>query len=334
MAFYNNWSKKTVFPNKYSKMFYNYYIPKKKFWFALLGRLRIEKDALILVTGDTGGGKSHLVGNLCFRWGEKEPNMVKNDETMMFIPKENFIIDPEEFAAKMITKEGQVLWLDEARRSVNRRNWFNSIQKSIIDRKNTNRKLFNIYFLCMPYEKEFDLSLSAHLTIWIWVKKRGIAEVYCRTSGKKGGTGLNIQSILDREEKYLKENPKSNFINPTIHPEYIGRMKWGKLNKVLKKRYDKLVEEKKATGDLTDEEKERYGIVVVKTPEQITKDIIQGVKDGKYKDKKDVWEAMGEVKDTDDKKLKMLNFYLKLEGWDTFNRLFSVKKTAVEDIWK
>ena len=35
---------------------------------------------------------------------------------------------------------------------------------------------------------------------------------------------------------------------------------------------------------------------------------------------------MEEIEETDDKKIKMLNFYLKLEGWDTFNKLFSKKK--------
>lgn len=326
MAYSGNW-KKTVFPKRESKIFYHFRIKREALWEALKERQRIQKDAFVLVTGDTGVGKSSLVANICFKHGAVEDNFILNDGSKMFIPEENFIIDPEEFAYKMVTKQGQVIWLDEARRAANRRNWYNSIQKSIVDRKNTNRKLFNIYFLCMPYEKEFDTSLSAHLTLWIWVKRRGLAEVYCRTSGKKGGSGLDIQGIIDREEKWFKENPKRNRCIPTIHPEYIGNIAFAKMNKEIEGKYEKLAKDKSAaTADLTDEERELYGIEKVMTPEEVVQDIIKKIKDGKIKNKKQVWEGMRKIDDTDEKKLKTLNFYLKLEGWDTFNKLFDTKK--------
>jgi hypothetical protein len=331
----NNFWKKTIFPKRECRKFYHFSIKRQSLWDSLKERQKIEKDAFILVTGDTGVGKSSLIANICFKHGVTDDNVILNDGTKMFIPEEDFIIDPEEFAYKMVTKQGQVLWLDEARRAANRRNWYNSIQKSIVDRKNTNRKLFNIYFLCMPYEKEFDISLSSHLTIWIWVKKRGLAEVYCKTSGKKGGSGLNIQAIIDREEKWFKENPKRNRCIPTIHPEYIGNIAFAKMNQEIEKKYLKLVEEKSAaSADLTDEEREKYGIDLIKSPEQVVQDIIQDIKDGKIKDKKGVWESMKKIEDTDDKKLKTLNFYLGLEGWSTFTRLFNEKKLETEDIWK
>ena len=329
-----HFSKKTIFPNRESKIFYHFEIKRKSLWYAMKERQKIEKDVFVLITGDTGVGKSSLIANICYKHALNEDNFILNDGSKMFIPEENFIIDPEEFAYKMVTKQGQVLWLDEARRATNRRNWYNSIQKSIVDRKNTNRKLFNIYFLCMPYEKEFDTSLSAHLTIWIWVKTRGLAEVYCKTTGKKGGTGLNIQAIIDREEKWFKENPKRNRCLPTIHPEYIGNIAFAKMNKEIEKKYLKLVKDKSAaSADLSDEEKEKYGIEITRTPEEIVKKIIKDIKDGVIQDKKAVWESMKDIEDTDDKKLKTLNFYLKLEGWDTFNKLFDKKKLVSEDIW-
>lgn len=329
MSFGNKWRKKTIFPHRYAKIFYDFWWSKKAFWNALLERLKIEKDVFVLVTGDTGQGKSHLTGSFCFKHGEKEDNFVLADGSKMFIAEENFIIDPEEFAYKMITKEGQCLWGDEFRRGANRRNWYSPINKAIADRKNMNRKLFNIYWVCMPFEKEFDPALASHLTIWIWVR-RGVGEVYCKISGKKGGTGLDIQKILDREEKYLKENPKRTMVNPTIHPEYIGRIAFAKLTAGLERRYKKLVQDKKATGDLTDEEKEKYGIVVEKSPKEIILDTIKDIKSGKLKDRKSVWEALDEVSEPDDKKLKLLNFYLNLEGWGTFNKLFSKDKLSEE----
>jgi len=46
-----------------------------------------------------------------------------------------------------------------------------------------------------------------------------------------------------------------------------------------------------------------------------------------------LWNSLEEINDTDEKKLKILNFYLRLEGWDTFNKLFNKKKLEVKDIW-
>lgn len=277
-------------------------------------------------------GKSHFTGTFCFNHAKKEPNFVLNDGTTMFKSKENFIIDPDEFAYKMITKEGQVLWLDEARRVANRRKWFSKINNAVADRKNQNRKLFNIYFLCMPFEREFDPVLASHLTLWIWIR-RGVGEVYCKRSGVKGGVGLNIQSILEREEKYLKENPKKTIVNPTIHPEYVGRISFSKLSEKNDKEYKELIKSKKATGDLTKEEKERFGIVLEKTPEEFVQDVVEMIREQKIKDKKSLWNELKSLKIADEKKIKILNFYLQLEGFATFGKLFEKKKIETEDIW-
>ncbi len=323
---------KTIFPHRYSKIFYDFWWTWTALWESLKGRLKIEKDCFVLITGDTGAGKSHFTGNLCLKHAAAEPNFILNDGTKMFIPKENFIIDPDEFAYKMITKEGQVIWLDEARRVANRRKWFSKINNAVADRKNQNRKLFNMYFLCMPFEKEFDPALASHLTMWIWVR-RGVGEIYCKRSGVKGGTGLNIQNILAREEKYLKENPKKTIVNPAIHPEYVGRIAFAKLTAKLERQYKELVKEKKATGDLTDEEKKKYGVLVERKPEDIVKDAVEEVAKQKIQDKKTLWKYLEKIKESDDKKLKMLNFYLKLEGFSTFNKLFNKGEVEKEDIW-
>jgi len=323
-----NYFQKTIFPHRYSKIFYDYWMSYTALWGAMIKRLEIEKDVLVLVTGDTGSGKSNLVGNICFKFAEKTDNFVMNDGNKMFIAEEDFIIDPDEFAVKMITKAGNVLWIDEARDGVSRRNWASQINKTIISRKNKNRKLRKIVFLLLPYEAEIDPQMAKHATLWIWVKSRGVCEVYCKRSGVKGGSGLNIQSILDRETKYFKENPKSTVVFPTIHPEFIGRLKFGALTANLDKRYRELVEMKKATGELSDEEKIKYGIEIVKEPKEVVLESIQKIKDGDIKDKKGLWESMDDVALDDEKKVKLLNFYLKLEGWDGFNKLFDKKNST------
>lgn len=381
---YKFFHKKTVLPSKYSKIFYDFWWTQKSLFNSLLGRLKLEKDAMVLISGDTGSGKSNFVGNLCFKHAEEEPNFImfeefskeynslkeekkkaykivadnknknitdeeainrynelrskirkvhkENKEKFMFIPQDNFIISPEEFAYKMIIKEGQVLWGDEFRRGANRRDWYSPINKAILDRKNTNRKLFNIYFLCMPLETEFDPKLASHLHMWIWIR-RGVGEVYVKKSGMKGGKGLDIQTILDREAKWLKENPTKTFVPPIIHPEYCGRVAFSKLSPKLKNKYKELCNDKKATGELTDEEKIKYGIKVDKSPKQIICEAINSIKSGEIKSKMELWNKLEEIQETDEKKVKLLNFYLKLEGWDNFNKLFDKKKIEKKDIW-
>ena len=292
----------------------------------MLKRLEMEKDVLVLVTGDTGTGKSHMIGNICFKHGEKTENFVMSDGSKMFIPEEDFIIDPDEFAVKMITKKGNVLWVDEARDGISRRNWASSINKTIISRKNKNRKLRKIVFLLLPYEAEIDPQMAKHATLWLWVKQWGVCEVYCKRSGVKGGSGLNIQAILEREAKYFKENPKATMVFPTVHPEFVGRIKTSALTANLKRKYNELVEKKKATGELSDEEKIKYGIEIVKDPKEIVLESIEKIKEGEIKDKKTLWEELDKTDIDDKEKLRLLNFYLKLEGWDGFNKLFDKKK--------
>ena len=321
-----NYHKKTIFPHRYSKRFQEFKLSYKALWKSLLLRLEDEKDVLVIVSGSTGVGKSHMIGNICFKHAQEEDNFVVGDNSKMFIPEEDFIIDPDEFAYKMITKSGNVLWVDEARDSISRRNWASKINKTIISRKNKNRKLRKIIFLLLPYEREIDSEMAKHATLWMYVKKRGVVEIYCRRTGIKGGSGLNIQSILDREEKYFKENPKATMCPPIVHPEYIGRLYFGKLTAKLERLYNELVIKKKATGDLSDEEKEKYGIEIERDPKEVVMKAIEKIKNGEIKDKKELWLEMEKTDLEDDKKIKLLNFYLKLEGWDGFNKIFDKKK--------
>jgi len=62
----------------------------------------------------------------------------------------------------------------------------------------------------------------------------------------------------------VKRKSKKTIVPPIIHPEYCGRIAFAKLTTGLERRYKALVQEKKATGELTDEEKIKYGIKIEK----------------------------------------------------------------------
>lgn len=339
---------KTIFPDLEAKQFKKFYWKIPKMVYALKERLKLDKDAMILITGATGSGKSHLTGQFCLGYFMDEVNFIKINKNIedtqiilfpddieierekMFIPKRHFIISPEEFAYKMISEEGAVLWGDEFRASSNNRNWANPINKSILDRKNTNRKLNNIYFMDMPLETEFDKKLMAHLNIWIWVKKRGIGEVYTSYTGSKGGTNVDIFEIIEREKKYKKENPTKRTVPPWIHPEFVGFIPFAKLSKGKEKLYKQLVKEKKAVGDLTDEEKAKFELYKEKTPEEIVKEKVALFEERKITIR-DLWllssQEMGnEI--TEKEKLAYLNFQLQLLGYGTYSQLIKKWKNG------
>ena len=223
------------------------------------------------------------------------------------------------------------MWYDEAREGSNRQAWYDKINKAIKQRKNTNRKLFNIYWFCMPLETEFDPKLAAHLTMWIWVR-RGVGEVYIADNQRKGGRGLDIDAIIKREQKWLKENPKRNKVIPTIHPEYVGRIFFGSFSKEEQKKYDNLCKVKSATGKLTDEELEKFGLERTKTPEEIVQDLVKKIVKGEVNSKMDAWESLRELDITDEKKLRLLDRYCKLFELGTFNQAFKNKKNKLSNI--
>jgi energy-coupling factor transporter ATP-binding protein EcfA2 len=337
MPFHKNFSpNKTIFPNREAKNFNNFQISYKLLWKAITERLKLRRDAFILITGKTGNGKSTIVGKLNFRHAEKEPNFILNNGDMMFNAEKHFIIDGDEFAYKMITEQGSSLWYDEARAGSNRQAWYDKVNKAIKQRKNTNRKLFNVYWFCMPLETEFDPKLAAHLTAWIWVKKRknksAVCEVYVANNTRKGGRGLDIEAIIKREEKWLKENPKKTTINPTIHPEYCGRLIFAAFTKDEEKRYNELVKMKSATGKLTDEELEKFGIESSKTNEELAEGIAKKIAKGDILDKIGAWEAMKSMDVPDKKKMELVSFYLKLFDLGTFNKVFDTKKNKLSSI--
>jgi len=327
---------RTIFPNRDAMMFRTFQVSHKLLWKAIIGRLNLKRDVFILMTGKTGNGKSTLVGKMNFRFAEKEPNFILNNGENMFIPEKHFIADGDEFAYKMITEQGSSLWYDEAREGSNRQEWYSKVNKSIKQRKNTNRKLFNVYWFCLPVETEFDPKLAAHLTAWIWVKKRkdnaAICEVYVANNNRKGGRGLDIEAIIKREEKWLKENPKRTVVDPTIHPEYGGRMLFSAFTKEEQKRYDELVKLKSATGKLSQEELERFGLEDTKTPEDITKEVVGKIITGEVTSKLEAFKALDKVDISDDNKLKLLDRYCKLFDLGTFNRAFTKKTNKISNI--
>lgn len=316
---FKKFNRKTIFRDRDAAKFWHYYIPQKILCKALRERIKANKDSTVLGTGFTGVGKSTLFTKLCFNFFQNMDN-VKVEEEKMF-SDENFIIDPEIWAARMITDKGSVLLIDEARDGISSKSWNSKINKTIVSRKNKNRKRGIVSLVLLPYENEVDKSFLKHITMWIFVKKRGVAEVYVASNSRKGGQGLSVQRIIDRETKWFKENPKRTAVDPTIHPEYIGSVLFGAFTKAEEKRYNALVEKHHATGKLSAEEEERM------TPTMDKKElenqiplVLDEVEAGKIKSKREMWDKMLKLTGFDHALLiRHINRHLKIRGFKNFN---------------
>ncbi len=316
---YKNWKMKTIHPDSDAKIFFHFTITHKLLCNALLERIKIRKDSTVLVSGPTGVGKSTIIGKLCFNFFSNMDNIKVEGEKMF--SDENFIIDPEIWAARMITDKGSVLFLDEARDGISSKAWNSQINKTIISRKNKNRKRGIVSFILVPYEREVDKSFLNHITMWIYVKKRGVAEIYVASNSRKGGQGLSVQRIIDREEKWFKENPGKRNVRPIIHPEYIGTLYFGAFIKAEEKRYNALVDKHDASGKLTDEEEEKMNPLPDKKEiEKMVPSVLDAVESGEIKSKREMWNKLKEMTKLDDVILiRNINRHLKIRGYKNFN---------------
>lgn len=316
---FKNFNRKTIFPDTDAKMFHHFEISHKSLCEALRNRIKSNLDSTILISGPTGVGKSTLVGKFCFNFFQEFDNIKIEGEKMY--SDENFIVDPDDYASKMITNKGNVLWLDEAIDSLSSKNWNSKINKTIISRKNKNRKRGIVSFILIPYETETDKAFLKHVTMWIYIRKRGISEIYVSSNSRKGGHGLSVQRIIDREEKWFKENPGKKNVRPIVNPEYIGNLYFGAFSKAEEKRYNELVEKHHATGKLSTEEQERMNPTMDK--QELEKQIpliLDEVEAGTIKSKRDMWDKLKEITKFDDALLiRHINRHLKIRGFKNFN---------------
>ena len=316
---FKNWSKKTIFPDSDAKIFHHFVLPQNKLASALRNRIKIDKDSTVVISGITGSGKSTLAGKLCFNFFSELDN-VKIDGEKMFTD-DNFVVDPEDYAARMITDKGSVLWSDESRDALSSKNWNKAINKTIVSRKNKNRKRGIVSFILLPYETEVDKSFLKHITMWIYIKKRGVGEIYVANNSRKGGQALSVQRIIDREAKYYKENPGKRTVRPIIHSEYIGNVFFGAFTKAEDKRYNALVDKHHASGKLTDEEEEKLN--PIRDAKELEKEIplaLDLVESGEIKSKRELWDKLKEITKFDDSLLvRHINRHLKIRGFKNFN---------------
>ena len=317
MKFNKTFSKKTIFEDRDAKMFHHYSISIKTLCNIMVERVNNKKDNTVLITGIIGFGKSVLAGKMCFNYFEHIDNPRVPGQKMY--TDDNFIVKPEDYAKRMIEDQGTVLWWDESRDGLSSKNWNKEINKLIVSRKNKNRKRGITSLVLLPYEEEVDKSFLKHVTMWIWIKERTLAWVFVSAKPRMGGHGLHIPTIIERQNKWLKENPTRKTVPATIHPEFIGCVVYGGLTNKQDDRYNYLTDKHHAVGEHTDEELAGQEMSKEETEILIPK-ILDQVESGEIKTKREMFEKAKEATGLPDNKvIALFNRHLGIRGLKKFN---------------
>ena len=136
---------------------------------AIRKRLRNDKDAVVIVTGERGIGKS-----VC-AW-----KLVKEINPSSVIDR-NVLFDPQ------VTKLKDIIYgfpkysatsVDELIRIGYRRNWFKQGNKLLVELYNLCRYQNQASILCIPNFNDIDSDLQDLVTFWIFVVNRGVCVVF------------------------------------------------------------------------------------------------------------------------------------------------------------
>lgn len=136
---------------------------------ALRKRLRNDKDAVVVVTGERGIGKS-----VCSWVLSKEIDKnAKIDKNVLFDPQvsklKDIIYGFPKFSATSV---------DELIRIGYRRNWFKQGNKLLVELYNLCRYQNQASILCIPNFNDIDSDLQDLVTFWVFVVNRGVCVVF------------------------------------------------------------------------------------------------------------------------------------------------------------
>jgi len=137
---------------------------------SLRARLRNDKDAIVVITGERGIGKTVLAH--CLAKGVDHS----------FDMRSHTLFDPEVAHLKDILygfKKYSATVVDELIRIGYRRNWASVGNKLLIELYNLCRYQNQASFLCIPNFNDIDKDLQDNVTLWIHVVDRGFAVAFC-----------------------------------------------------------------------------------------------------------------------------------------------------------
>jgi len=116
-------------------------------------RRRREFDAVVLVTGDEGAGKSTLAAHIATRFGFSDPEKV----CFSGLELEDALRE---------TPEGGVIWYDEAATGLYKRDAMTAITKRLVKILMECRDKRLVVIMCLPHKALLDIHAERRVTFW------------------------------------------------------------------------------------------------------------------------------------------------------------------------
>jgi predicted XRE-type DNA-binding protein len=162
-------------------------------------RTTIKADAVVIIDGMPGTGKSSLQIELCRRIDPA------------FTMRRNIVFDPNpKVIMDKVTKElpaGSAIGLDEIIRAANARKAMTAYNIFLTEYFALNRKDFKVIFLTLPSIMQIDSSLRNYrATFWVHVIERGVALVFKRSRMPADGDPWGLGEKGSGIKRLIKAN--------------------------------------------------------------------------------------------------------------------------------
>jgi len=173
-----------------------------KFTENIMKRVRNDWDAMIVITGDHGVGKSTLMQQFGFEMDAKFDQKVN----ISYIPTVESII--QKFNA---LDKYQVFGIDEAMEVMYKNDFMKGFQKAIIKMYARERKQNKITIMCIPSFADLSKTFrNSRVKYWIYVAERGHGVILCRPMTPYSEDAWNLKLLNKQFEGIISKKRVQN----------------------------------------------------------------------------------------------------------------------------
>lgn len=219
---------------------------------SLAGKIRTStkqnRDCVIIISGETGVGKSTLGYNILKKYLKLKP-----DVDIRRIFEKHFVYTRRRLIEKIKTiRKGSIIIIDEAINALFRRDFMKGKQKELIKLLNMCRDRNLVLIFNIPNFWDLDTTIrDFRIRLWIYVDERGEAYIFAPD-----------RNPFVKDPWHTKENEKKlrkwrDGIHPKISPNYVAELYFDNFSPGHEIIYEEVRDKKKSDAEVDEEEEEK-----------------------------------------------------------------------------